>query len=45
MIGYTLSSVRSIVRWKGRIKSLLLNGIPFVSMQVGRKFKIILELM
>jgi hypothetical protein len=33
------------MRWKGNIKSLLLNEILFVSLHVGKKLKIILELM
>jgi len=37
--------VRFEVRWKGRIKSLLLSGILFISMQVGRKLRKTLELM
>ncbi len=41
----TQSSARSIMRWRGRIKYLLLNGIHFVNMQVGRKLKGTLELM
>jgi hypothetical protein len=45
MATYTLSSVGFALRWKERIKSLLISGIIFVSMHVGRKLKKPLELM
>jgi hypothetical protein len=39
MLVCTLSSVRFVVRWKKRIKYLLLSGIHFVSMQVRGKLR------
>jgi len=45
MLAYTLSSVGSIVKWKERIKSLLISGILFVSMYVNIKVKRISKLM
>jgi len=39
MVVCTLSSVRFVVRWKKRIKYLLLSGIHFVSMQVRGKLR------
>jgi hypothetical protein len=37
MAAYALSSVGSIVKWKGRIKSLLVSGILFISTYVNIK--------
>jgi hypothetical protein len=40
-----MSNAGSVVRWKGRKKYLLLNGIHFVRMQVEGKLRGTLELM
>jgi hypothetical protein len=45
MAAYTLSSVKFALTWKERIKSLLVSGIFFVSMHVGRKLRKTLEIM
>jgi hypothetical protein len=45
MATYTLLSVGFVMRWKGGIKSLLLNGIFFINTQINKKLKRLLELM
>jgi hypothetical protein len=45
MATYTLSSVEFALTWKERIKSLLVSGILFVSMHVGKKLRKTLEIM
>jgi hypothetical protein len=44
MATYTLLNVGFAMKWKGRIKSLVLNGILFINTQISRKVKRLLEL-